>query len=240
MKRFGRKACGVALGCVALLLIVTAVAPLAAQKRGGTIVLFDGRDTSAWRGYKQEGFPAKGWVVRDGVLSTDPTIASADRVDIITRDKFRNFDLELEWRISPGGNSGVFYGVAETDGPAWHTGPEMQILDDDRHPDANRGVNGNRRAGTLYDLLPANGNKRLKPVGEFNKARLVVRDGRVTHYLNGKKILEYDLNSPEMTKIIAASKFKDFPRFAREQEGYIALQHHGEEVSFRNIRIKRL
>ena len=228
-----------AVFAASMLLTILATTSLA-QNKGARITLFDGKDTSAWRGYKQEAFPAKGWIVSDGILSTDPKVASADRVDIMTREKFKDFDLELEWRISPGGNSGVFFGAAETDGPVWHTAPEMQILDDDRHPDANRGVGGNRRAGTLYDLLPANANKRLKPVGEFNKARITVRNNQVTHYLNGKKILEYTLGSPEMNRILAASKFKDLPRFAREPEGHIALQHHGEEVSFRNIRIKRL
>lgn len=223
-----------------LLLVLLSRNAAQAQKGGDWKILFDGKSTDAWRGYKRDGFPEKGWVVENGALKTVAGDGSGGTSDLITKDKYKNFELELEWRVSPGGNSGFFYNVAETDGPAWHTGPEVQILDDERHPDAKLGKNGNRKAGSLYDLIPASPGKTLRPVGEFNKVRLIVNNNRVQHFLNGKKVVEYTLGSPEMKKLIAESKFSGFPRFAQEPEGYIALQHHGEEVWFRNIRVRAL
>lgn len=219
---------------------ICASSTLNAQSKGQWTTLFKGSDVSALRGYKMAAFPTAGWIIRDGELRTDPNATKETRVDLVSREKYKDFELEYEWRISPGGNSGVMYRVAETEGPAWHTGAEMQILDDDKHPDAKLGINGNRQAGTLYDLIPTNSSKRLKPVGEFNKARVVIKNNRVEHFLNGAKVVEYEMNSPQFMSLVASSKFKDYPRFAREPEGFICLQHHGEEVAFRNIRIRRL
>jgi hypothetical protein len=157
-----------------------------------------------------------------------------DRVDLVTRDTYQDFELELEWRVSPGGNSGVFYDVSESQEQAWHTGPEMQVLDDLVHRD---GKEPKTSAGSLYALI-APVDKTLKPVGEFNQARLVKKGRHVEHWLNGKKVVEYELGSEPLAKLIAESKFKDMPRFARESRGFVALQHHGEEVWFRNIRIR--
>jgi hypothetical protein len=217
---------------VAVMLLLVLVSTSAGAS-GDWIVLFEGKSTDAWRGYKRDAFPDKGWAVENGTLKT---IVGGDRVDIVTKEKFRDFELEYEWRVSPGGNSGVFYNVLETQEQAWHTGPEVQILDDERH---NDGKNPKTMSGSLYALI-APSEKATRPVGEFNKARLVVKDGHVEHWLNGKKIVEYDLGSNELKALIDASKFKDFPSFSREREGHIALQHHGEEVWFRNVRVRRL
>lgn len=196
-------------------------------------VLFDGTSTEAWRGYRRDSFPTGGWVVENGALKT---VVGGDRCDIVTRERFRDFELELEWRVSPGGNSGVFYDVAEDAPQAWHTGPEMQVLDDKGHRD---GQSGKTSAASLYALIPPAGHT-LKPVGEYNHARLVKKGGHVEHWLNGVRVLEYELGSPALTQLIAESKFKDLPRFAREGEGHLALQHHGQEVWFRNVRIRPL
>lgn len=198
------------------------------------ITLFNGGSTDALRGYKQEGFPSKAWVIENGALKT---IVGGEKVDLITKEKFKNYELELEWKVSPAGNSGVIYNVAETDGPAWRTGPEMQVLDDSKHRD---GGNPKTSAGALYALIAPNSSKTLKPVGEWNKAKLIIKNNHVEHWLNGAKVVEYEWGSPAIKALIAQSKFKDMPRFMQESEGHIALQHHGEEVWYRNIRIRRL
>jgi len=194
-------------------------------------VLFDGTSTDAWRGFKRDAFPTKGWVVENGALKTE---VGGDQVDIVTRDTFKDFDLELEWRVFPGGNSGVFYDVGETLDETWETGPEMQVLDDARHAD---GKDPKTSAGSLFALIGPRA-KVAKPAGEWNKARLVKKGAHVEHWLNGTKIVEYELGSPALAALIAGSKFKDMPRYAKEGQGHIALQHHGEEAWFRNVRIK--
>jgi hypothetical protein len=204
---------------------------LAAAATGDSRVLFDGTSTDAWRAYKRDTFPSKGWVIDNGALKT---VVGGDKVDIITKDVYKDFDLELEWRVTPAGNGGVFYDVAESAPEGWHTGPEMQVLDDALHQD---GQDGKTSAGSLYALI-APSKKVVKPVGEWNKARIVKKGAHVEHWLNGTKILEYELGSPALAALIAASKFKDQPRFAKEGQGHIALQHHGEEVWYRNVRIK--
>ena len=218
------------------LLLWIVVSGITAQAQRGWKVLFNGRSTDAWRGYGRDSFPSGGWAIEGGTLKTVPGAPAAERADLITKDKYQNFILELEWRVSPGGNSGVMYLVAEGPEYAWYTGPEMQVLDDSRHPD---GKNPKTSAGALYALI-APTNKVLRPVGEFNRARLVVRNNRVQHWLNGRKVVEYVLGSDELKRLIAESKFKEMPRFMQEKGGHIVLQHHGEEVWFRNIRIRPL
>jgi hypothetical protein len=193
-------------------------------------VLFDGKSTDAWRAFKRDDFPSKGWVVENGTLKT---VVGGDKVDIVTRDTYKDFELDLEWRVSPGGNSGVFYDVAETEAEGWHTGPEMQVLDDARHKD---GQNPRTSAGSLYALIAPSA-KVVKPAGQWNQARIVKKGNHVEHWLNGTKIVDYELGSPALAALIADSKFKDLPRFATEGQGHIALQHHGEEAWFRNVRI---
>ena len=196
-------------------------------------VIFDGKSTDALRGYKEKTFPSKVWVI-DG----DAIKAIAGRGgDIITKETYSDFELEFEWKISSGGNSGVMYRVAETNGPAWYSGPEMQILDDRKHSD---GKNPKTSAGALYDLIAPSQDKKLNPVGEWNTAKLVMKNGHVEHWLNGAKVVEYEWDGPEVRALIEKSKFKDMKDFMKEKSGHIAFQHHGDTVWYRNIRIRRL
>jgi len=197
------------------------------------IVLFDGKSRDAWRGYQRKDFPDKGWSIDQGAFKT---IVGGDQVDLITKRKFRNFELELEWKVSPGGNSGVFYRASEEDKAIWHSAPEVQVLDDERHRD---GRNPKTSAASLYALI-APGGKKLRPVGEFNHLRVVLRGSNGEHWLNGVKVVEYELGSPQLRDLIAESKFKNMPRFSVLPEGHIGLQHHGEEVWFRKIRVREL
>jgi len=215
-----------------LVLSLSLAAPLADAAEPWK-VLFDGKSTDAWRGFRRDTFPSKGWVVEDGALKT---ILGGDRCDLITKDRYKDFELELDWRLTPGGNGGLFYDVAETDNEAYFTGPEIQILDDAGHAD---GKDPKRSAGALYDLIAPVG-KTLKPVGEFNHYRIVKNAGHVEHWVNGTKVVEYQLGSPELAKLIAVSKFKDMPLFAKQGQGYIAIQHHGQEAWYKNIRIRPL
>lgn len=196
-------------------------------------ILFDGQITDQLRGYNQDSFPTANWVVDNGALKTVPGKA----VDLVTREKYTNFELVAEWKVTPAGNSGIMYRVAELDGPPWFTGPECQVLDDARHPD---GKNPKTTAGALYGLIAPPATKVLKPVGEFNEMRIVFKDNHVEHWLNGVKLLDYTWGSPEIAELIKISKFKDMPRFMKETEGYISFQHHGEEAWFRKMKIRRL
>jgi hypothetical protein len=205
----------------------------AAAEKNGWSWLFDGTSADAFRAYKRKTFPKKGWAVEKGTLKTIP---GGDVVDLVTKERFENFDLHLDWKISPGGNSGVMYHVTENFEHSYETGPEMQILDDAKHKD---GANPKTSAGALYALI-APTNKVLKAVGQWNHARLRVLNNHVEHWLNGVKIVEYDLGSKELRALIADSKFKDMPRFAKQKTGRICLQNHRAEVWFRNIRIHRL
>jgi hypothetical protein len=198
---------------VTLLLVLTSVS----QGKPKWHVLFDGKSTAEWRGFRRDSFPTKCWQLEEGSIQ-----------------KYRNFELELEWRVTPGANSGIVYLISEDQDQTWKTGPEMQVLDDDKHPD---GKKPSTSAGSLFDLI-APGRKTLRPVGAYNKARIVINNGHVEHWLNGEKILEYDLGSASFKELITKSKFKGFPRFALNSEGLIALQYHGDEVSFRKIRIR--
>jgi hypothetical protein len=196
-------------------------------------VLFNGKPSNQLRGYKMSGFPTNNWVIDGDALKTVPGKA----VDLITLQKYKDFELVLEWKVNPGGNSGVIYRVAETDGPTYSTGPEMQVLDDQRHPD---GKNPKTSAGALYALIAPSSDKKVNPAGEWNQAKLVIRNNHVEHWLNGIKIVEYEWASPEVKELIKKSKFKDMPGFMTQSEGYVALQHHGEEAWYRNIRIRKL
>lgn len=202
-------------------------------RKGKWKVLFNGRSTDAWRGFKQDSFPDKVWKVEGGTIKT---VVGGESHDIITRKKYRNFALKLEWKIAPGGNSGIIYLVSEDFDQTWKTGPEMQVLDDAKHSD---GKDPKTSAGALYALI-APVNKVLKPVGRWNRVRLIVNNGHVEHWLNGRKVLDYQLLSGRLQHLIAGTKFKDFPRFGQNRKGYVALQYHGDEVWYRKIRIRSL
>lgn len=207
------------------------------------LVLFDGQGTTGWRGYNKETFPAQGWVIEDGTLKcigSGSGEAGGKGGDIIYDKKFKDFHLKLEWKISPGGNSGIFYLAEETPGvQIWKSAPEMQILDNERHLDAQLGVDGNRQAGSLYDLIPAVP-QNANPAGEWNSAEIMVYQGTVIHKQNGVQVLEYHLGTPDWDELVAKSKFSEYPEFGKYREGYIGLQDHGNDVWFRNIMIKEL
>jgi hypothetical protein len=206
-----------------------------AEKKAGWRLLFDGKTTTGWRGFKKTGVPTDPWVEKDGTLAHIPTGAgdSHGGGDIVTVDRFSDFDLRFEWRIAPGGNSGLKYLVTEDrDGPIAH---EYQVLDDARHPDAKVGTH--RQAAAFYDVLPPAPDKPLRPVGQWNESRVLVKGNHVEHWLNGRKVVEYELGSPELKAAIAKSKFKDVAGFGTKLPGHILLQDHGDEVAFRNLKI---
>ncbi len=213
------------------------------EKAEGWKLLFDGKTTNGWRGAKLEGFPDHGWQVKDGiltVLSSDGK-ESANGGDIVTTRTYENFILKFEFKITPGANSGVKYFVDPTlnKGAGSAIGCEFQILDDERHPDAKLGVKGNRKLGSLYDLIPAPSKKKFY-MDQFNKGMVVVRGNHVEHWLNGEKLIEYERNNQEWNALVAYSKYKNWPDFGNHKKGYILLQDHGNEVSFKNIKILEL
>ena len=208
-----------------------------AEADAGWRLLFDGKTTAGWRGFKKAAFPEKGWVVADGCLKKVAT-GTGDSLcggDIVTTETFGDFDLRFEWRVSRNGNSGVKYFVTEErSGPIAH---EYQVLDDTGHPDAK--VGEHRQTAAFYDVLaPSKSAKRLKEVGEFNQSRVLVKGSHVEHWLNGAKVLEYELGSPELKAAIAKSKFKDVAGFGTKLDGRILLQDHGDEVCYRNLKIQ--
>jgi hypothetical protein len=209
------------------------------EKQEGFVLLFDGTTSEGWRGYKKDVFPER-WEIEDGTLHFNPE-AEGSRGDIIYDKKFSNFHLKIDWKIAEGGNSGIFYLGAEGDGPIYATAPEMQVLDNERHPDAKLGKDGNRMSGSLYDLIPAvpqNSNG----AGEWNSAEVIIKDGHVIHMQNGVKVVEYQFGTPEWNELVAGSKFPGInPDWANlQKEGYIGIQDHGNHVWFRNIKIKEL
>lgn len=204
------------------------------------VVLFDGIATDAFRGYGIKDFPLGVWQVEDGVLMTNPDTANRD---LITKERYRDFELEYEWAVDTAANSGVFFHMQEDlsmesnngNSPNWLDNFEIQILDDKYFNDTA----AIRSAGSLYDLItPVN--KKLNTIGEFNKARLIHKDGLVEHWLNGVKVLEFEIDSPEMKKLLSESKFRDNPGYHSDKEGHIMFQHHGQKVYFKNIRIREL
>lgn len=202
-------------------------------------VLFDGTSLDGWRSFGQSA-PGDGWIVEDGSikLNVDDSTETMTAGDLITEGQYENFELELEWKITEGGNSGIFFGVREIEGHevAYLTGIEMQILDDDVHPD---GQNPETSAGSSYALYPPTADV-VRPVGEFNEVRIVVNNLEVEHWLNGTRIVAYTIDSPDWQERIRASKFADWEHFGRYRRGHIALQDHTDPVWYRNIRIREL
>ena len=200
-------------------------------------VLFDGKSNAALIGYKTDHFPSEAWKIADGTLKTLTAAEGGKHIDIMTREKFTDFEFVCEWKVSPGGNSGIIYKVTET-GPASHsTGFECQVLDDAVHADGKKPLTS---AGALYALIAPNASKKLMPVGEWNEARIVVKGTHGEHWLNGKKVVEYEQGSAALKDLIAKSKFAKLPTFGTITEGHLCLQNHGQEVWFRNLKIRRL
>lgn len=215
-----------------------------AEKEEGWTLLFNGEDPSEhWRGYSNDAFPDSGWTVEDNAIKVIGTGAgeAGGAGDIITREKYSDFELELEWKVEEGGNSGIFYlaeELCDEGEPIWKSAPEYQILDNENHPDAELGEDGNRQAASLYDMIPADP-QNANPHGEWNKARILVYQGTVVHFQNDEKVLEYHLWTDDWEEMVANSKFDDFPGFEDvAKEGYIGLQDHGNDVWFRNIKIR--
>ena len=202
----------------------------AAERAEGWRLLFDGRTTEGWRGYKQQTAP-DGWQAVDGELTR---VAAGG--DIITNEQFGDFELALEWKVGPAGNSGVFYRVTEEGDESYHTGIEMQVLDDSGHIDGQSPLTS---AGALYGLYPAERGA-VKPAGEWNSARVLVRGNHVEHWLNEQKLVDAEMWSEDWNTRLAASKFTEWPGYARATRGHIGLQDHGDRVSFRNIKVREL
>ena len=198
-----------------------------AERAAGWRLLFDGRTTDGWRGFKLNNMP-DGWKVVDGALTR---VAAAG--DILTTQKFKNFELDLEWKISEGGNSGIFYRGSEDEDAIYWTAPEMQVLDDAHHEDGKSRLTS---AGANYGLYEAPAGI-VKPAGQWNQVRLIVNGRHVEHWLNGVRMLQYELYSPDWEMKVRDSKFAAHPKYGRNAEGYIGLQDHGDWVAFRNIKI---
>ncbi len=211
----------------------------------GWKLLWDGQTTNGWRGAKLDKFPDKGWAIdqKQGILKVIKSggAESANGGDIVTVKKYKNFELTVDFRITEGANSGIKYFV-DTElnkGAGSSIGCEFQILDDQKHPDAKLGKNGNRKLGSLYDLIPAPEKKPFNKKG-WNTARIVVKGNHVEHWLNGKKLIEYTRGNKAWKDLVAGSKYKVWPNFGEAQEGNILLQDHGDEVSFKNIKLREL
>ena len=194
-------------------------------------VLFDGERVTGLRGYKQVGFP-NSWEIVDGTLKTIPGYG----VDLISEHIYNNFELELEWKVPEGGNSGIFYFATEEGDYIWQSAPEMQVLDDKKHSD---GKNTLTSAGALYAMI-APPKSVVNPVGEFNQVRIKVKDNHVEHWLNGTKVVGYEYQSDAMWDLVAKSKFNTMPLFAKASEGHIGIQGDHGEIWYRNIRIRKL
>ncbi len=213
------------------------------EEKNGWKLLWDGNTTDGWRGARLDDFPDKGWIIENGeliVLSSGGEESAAGG-DIVTEDLYGNFELQVDFKLTKGANSGVKYFV-DTDinkGPGSSIGLEYQILDDENHPDAKLGNHeGSRTLASLYDLIKVDPNKPVNPVGEWNHARILSKDNHVEHWLNGMKVLEYERKSDTYKKLVAESKYKVWPNFGEADQGHILLQDHGDRVAFKNIKIR--
>jgi hypothetical protein len=211
------------------------------EKDEGWVSLFDGSSVAAWRGFHSDEFPPTGWQVNGGTLwhREGDGRGGSGGGDLLTRESYSNFELAADWCLQPGGNSGIKYLVVESYTPFGRTGAfglEYQLIDDVNHPDTKQ---ANRLTGGVYDVA-APGPKKMRPTGEWNHLKLVVRDGNVEQWLNGEKILEFHLDGQQFRDWVAASKYKNDKRFGAPRSGQIALQEHGSGIAFRNIKIRRL
>lgn len=201
-----------------------------AEQAAGWRLLFDGHRTAGWHPFKRGGAP-EGWSVEAGAL-----VRTGPGGDIVTAEEFENFELTLEWNVAAGGNSGIFFRVTEAGGWIFETGPEIQVLDDERHADGKSRLTA---AGSNFALHAAPAGV-VHPAGEWNRVRLVVNSAHVEHWLNGQKVVEYELGSPEWEALVQASKFAQWPGYGRARKGRIALQDHGDRVAYRDIKIRVL
>jgi len=208
--------------------------PAAAQDTTSWDVLFDGESLEGWRGFRAEGIP-EGWMVTEEGDLHFATSAGDINLGLITEDEYSNFDLRFEWRVAPGGNSGVFFHVTDEGETIWETGPEYQIVDNEQHAD---GETPTTSAASNYGLYGPDENHAL-PAGAYNEGRIVVEEGHVEHFLNGQRVVDYELGSDEWEALVAESSFSELPAYGRTGSGHIALQEGGP-VWYRNVRIQRL
>ena len=212
---------------------ITLLIFLSCSQNSDWIYLFDGKKVKGLRGYKMKNFPDDSWLIKDGSLKTIP---DKHGVDLISEDTFENFELELEWKLRSGGNSGIFYFASEQGDYIWQSAPEMQVLDNLEHQDRLRKVTS---AGALYDLI-APSKDIVNPIGDFNKVKIISNNRKIEHWLNGKKIVEYVAGSDHMKDLISKSKFSSMPLFFKSFSGHIGLQGDHGEVWYRNIRVRKL
>jgi Domain of Unknown Function (DUF1080) len=202
-----------------------------AEKSAGWRLLFDGKTTNGWVAIGKTTFPSKGWIVQDGTLKT---VAKGGGGDIVTNERFDDFELEWEWRIAQGGNSGIKYNLPD---PSKGVGCEYQLIDDAGHIDAKLN-GGTRTTASLYDVLKPADDKKLKPAGEWNSSRIVVKGNHVEHWLNGAKTVEFEFGSEALKEAVAKSKFKNTAGWGVKTKSPILLQDHGDEIALRSIKIK--
>jgi hypothetical protein len=233
---------------LAYLILAAGYAGHVQAQSSGWRLLFDGKTFNGWRGLGYDSVPSAHWKIEAGTIKKIasgqvPRLADGQPAaggDLMTTETFTDFELSWEWKISPGGNSGVKYNVSEelsmAEAPNHAAlGFEYQVLDDDRHED---GKLPSHRAAGLYDLIAPNASKKLKPVGEWNTSMIVFQGNHGEHWLNGKRVVEFDLGTPAMDSLLAKSKYRNIRNFAQRRAGHIVLQDHGDEVQFRNIKIR--
>ena len=216
-----------------------------AEKKEGWILMFNGKNTKDWRGFNSQDAPGV-WSASEGTLfckaMKNDESEPGQKGYIIYNEQFSNFHLKVDWKISEGGNSGIFYLGAEEGYPSIvNTAPELQVLDNERNPDAKKGKNGNRKSGALYDLIPADP-QNANPAGEWNSVEVIVKDGHVKHIMNGEEVLSFELWTEEWKELVSGSKF---PKIREDwydvpHKGYIGLQDHGDDVWFKNLKIRKL